>query len=57
MNRIYLTNNIVELIQCKLNYFLQKKVTDQVSFLRCLNNIFLNDEINNDKITRYDYKT
>ena len=57
MNKIYLTINIVELIHGKLNYFLPKKITDQISFLRYLNNILINDEINNDKITLYHYKT
>ena len=57
MNKLYLTNNIVESIHGKLNYFLPKKITNPRSFIICLNNIFINDAINNDTFIRYDYKS
>jgi hypothetical protein len=57
MNKLYLTNDIVESIHGKLNYYLPKKITDQHSFLKSLNSIFLNDVINNYTIKRNDYIT
>lgn len=57
MNTLYLTNNIVESIHGKLDFYLPKKITDPRSFIRSLNNIFINDAINNDNIIRYDYKS
>ena len=57
LNKLYITNNIVESIHGKLNYFLPKKITNQNSFIKSIKNIFINDFINNSSIIRYDYKT
>ena len=56
LNKLYITNNIVESIHGKLNYFLPKKITNQNSFIKSIKNIFINDFINNSSIIRYDYK-
>ena len=37
MNKIYITNNIVESIHCKINYYLLKHITNAFYFLKCIN--------------------
>ena len=57
MNKIYITNNIVESIHGKINYYLPKHITNVFNFLNCINKIFLNDTIDNNTIIRHDYIT
>ena len=45
LNKIYLTNNIVESIHGKLNYYLPKHIANNQNFINSLNNIFINDTI------------
>ena len=37
MNKIYITNNIVESIHGKINYYLPKHITNAFNFLNCIN--------------------
>ena len=37
MNKIYITNNIVESIHGKINYYLPKHITNAYNFLDCIN--------------------
>ena len=57
VNKIYLTNNIVESLHGKLNYYLPKHTSNQYNFINSLNNVFVNDAINNNNIIRHDYST
>jgi len=53
---IYLTNNIAENINGKLNYYLPKRITNENNFIKSVNNILINDAIdNNNKNKRYDF--
>ena len=58
MDMIYLTNNIIESINSRINFYLPKKITNELNFIKSINNILLNDSINNNNNNhRYDYKT
>ena len=57
LDKIYLTNNIVESIHGKLNYYLPKHITNSFNFINAINNIFVNDVLNNNNIIRHDFKT
>jgi hypothetical protein len=57
MNKIHITNNIVESIHGKINYYLPKHITNVFNFLNCINKIFLNDTIDNNTNIRHDYIT
>ena len=49
MEKLYLTNNIIESLHAKLNYFLPIYVTNQYNFVNSMNNILINDSITNKK--------
>ena len=55
--KLYLTNNIVESLHGKINYYLPKHTTNRINFINTLKNIFINDTCNNNTIIRHDYKT
>ena len=57
MEKLYLTNNIIESLHAKLNYFLPRHVTNQYNFVNSMNNILINDSIINSQIKRKDFKT
>ena len=50
--KIYLTNNIVETIHGKLNYYLPKHITNPFNFINSINNVLLNDTSDNKTIKR-----
>ena len=54
---MYLTNNSVEFIHCKIDLYLSKHKTNEYSFINALQNIIFNDSININNLARYDYKT
>ena len=56
MEKLYLTNNIIESLHAKLNYFLPRHVTNQQNFVNSMNNILINDSIINSQIKRKDFK-
>ena len=55
--KIYLTNNICESINSKINYYLPKKLTSNVDFVNCINKLFINSKFNDSDIIRHDYVT
>ena len=57
INKLYFTNNIVESIHAKINYFLPRHIETEFDFITCLNNVLLNNYINNSSIIRKDYKS
>ena len=57
LNRLYLTNNIIESIHQKLNSKLNNQPSNKLAFINSLKNIFINDIIKNDTVKRYDFIT
>ena len=57
LDKLYLTNNIVESINGKIQYYLPKKTTDNISFVNTLTKILINSEFTHKKIIRHDYIT
>ena len=57
LNRLYLTNNIIESIHQKLNSKLNNQPSNKLTFINALKNIFINDIIKNDTVKRYDFIT
>lgn len=57
MEKLYLTNNICESINSKINLYLPKKVTSNSDFVNCLTKIFINNKFANKDIIRHDYIT
>ena len=55
--KLYLTNNISESINTKLNYYLPKKATDNKNFVDSLTKVLINNMFNNKDIIRHDYVT
>ena len=55
LEKLYLTNNICESINSKINLYLPKKVTSNVDFVECLTKIFINNKFDNKDIIRHDY--
>ena len=56
-DKIYLTNNICESINAKINYYLPKKLTSNIDFVNCINKLFINSKFNDSDIIRHDYVT
>ena len=57
MDKLYVTNNIIESLHSKLNYYLPRHVANQYNFINVIKNILINDNIINTSIIRKDIKT
>ena len=59
MEKLFLTNNICESINSKINYNLPKKNTNNYIFVNSINKFFINQNISekNNKRIRHDYIT
>ena len=57
MGKIYITNNIVESINSKINFYLPKKVTSNIDFVKTLINLIVNSKFNNNEGKRKDFIT
>ena len=57
MDKFYTTNNIVESINSKLNYYLPKKSTNNIDFLNSIMKLLSNSILNDKNIIRHDYVT
>ena len=57
LDHLYTTNNICETINSKLDYFLPKRATNNLSFLDSISKVIINDEFRSDSIVRKDYKS
>ena len=55
LNRLYLTNNVSESINAKLNYYLPKRATNNKDFITSLSKIIINNIIKKSQIIRHDY--
>ena len=54
---MYITNNIVESIHFRINYYLPKHKYNKHNFIKCIENIIYHDIIKNNDVIRHDYKT
>jgi len=54
---MYITNNIVEFIYSRINYYLPKHKYNKHNFIKCIENIIYHDSIKNNDVIRHDYKT
>ena len=54
---MYTTNNIIESIKSKLNYYLPKKVTNNYSFIKSITKVLINDSLKDFINCRKEYKT
>ena len=57
IDKIYLTNNIIESLHSKINSYLPKHKTTVYNFIKSLENVIFNDTIKNISVKRYDFKT
>ena len=57
LDKLYVTNNIIESLHSKLNYYLPRHVANQYNFINVIKNILINDSIINTSIIRKDIKT
>ena len=58
MSKIYLTNNIVESVNSRINSYLPKHKYNKLNFIsNCIENIIYHDSIKNNDAIRHDYKT
>ena len=57
LNKLYLTNNIAESINSKLNYYLPKRATNNKDFVESILKICINNNIKKTNIIRHDYIT
>ena len=57
MNKIYFTNNTVENINSKINYYLPKKITNNVDFVNSISKIIINSKFTKNEVIRKDYIT
>jgi hypothetical protein len=57
MGKIYITNNIVESINSKINFYLPKKVTSNIDFVKSLTNLIVKSKFNNNEGKRKDFIT
>ena len=55
MEKIYFTNNIVENLNSKIDFYLPKRKTTNVDFINSITNIMINSKFNNKEIVRKDY--
>ena len=54
---MYITNNIVESINSKINFYLPKKVTSNIDFVKSLTNLIVKSKFNNNEGKRKDFIT
>ena len=57
MKKLYFTNNVAESIHKKLDYYLPKRKIIPFDFIESVRNCFINFDIKNTEIERYDIKT
>ena len=57
IEKLYLTNNICESINSKINFYLPKRVTSNYDFVNTLSKVFINNTFDNKTIKRHDYIT
>ena len=57
IDKMYLTNNIIESLHSKINSYLPKHKTTVYNFIKSLENVIFNDTIKNNSVKRYDFKT
>jgi len=57
MKRFYFTNNVAESIHQKLDYYLPKRKTTPLDFIESVRNCFINFDIKNTEMERFDIKT
>ena len=57
LNKLYITNNIIESLHHKLTYNVPKCVLNKYNFINSMKNIFTNDIIKHNIYKRYDYIT
>ena len=55
LNKLYLTNNILESLHSKINNNLPHSIPNKYNFIKCMKYILLNDLIKNDNYKRYDF--
>ena len=55
--RIYLTNNICKYLNGKIRYYLNKKPTNNLDFVTCINKLFTNSKFKEEDIIRHDFVT
>ena len=57
LEKFYVTNNIIESLHSKLNYYSSKSKSNKYNFISCMEKIFNNDFVKHDNYKRYDYIT
>ena len=57
LDTLYISNNICESINAKINFYLPKKITSNFNFVNVLTKIFINSKFENKNIRRHDYVT
>ena len=57
IDRMYLTNNIVESLHSKINLYLPKHKSTKYNFINTLENIIFNDSFKIENLKRFDFKT
>ena len=57
LTKLYTTNNIIESINSKLNFYIPKKVTSNYSFVKSISKVLINDQLKDFINYRKDYKT
>ena len=57
LKSFYVTNNIAESLHSKINKYLAKKSTSPENFVVAMKKIFINNNIKNNNMKRYDIKT
>ena len=57
IEKLYLTNNVCESINSKINFYLPKKATSNYDFINALTKVFINNTFDNKTIKRHDYIT
>lgn len=55
MTKIYFTNNIIENINYKINYYLPKKIINNVDFVNSISKIIINSKFNKNEVIRKEY--
>ena len=55
MNKFYFTNNIVENINSKFNYYLPKKITNNVDFVNSISKIIINSKFNKNEVKKKNF--
>ena len=55
LSKLYFTNNIIESLNGKINYYLCKRSTNNVTFINSISKIIMNSILKKDNIIRHDY--